>query len=80
VTLELRGGGDPWRHGARAATDVTGVGLIGHLIEMTRASQVDVTLALDRVPVLDGACATIAMGIFLAAAAERAPAPRRPTS
>jgi selenide,water dikinase len=52
------------RHGARAATDVTGFGLIGHLIEMTRTSQVDVTLAIDRVPVLDGARATIAMGIF----------------
>src|SRR5262249_19317096 len=52
------------RHAARAATDVTGFGLIGHLIEMTRASQVDVTLALDRVPVLDGARATIELGIF----------------
>jgi len=52
------------RHGARAATDVTGFGLIGHLVEMTRASQVAVTVALDRVPVIEGARATIAMGIF----------------
>jgi selenide, water dikinase len=52
------------RHGVHAATDVTGFGLIGHLVEMVRASNVDVTLAIDRVPLLDGARETVALGIF----------------
>jgi selenide,water dikinase len=51
-------------HGARAATDITGFGLLGHLVEMLRTSEVDVTLAIDRVPLLDGARETVAMGIF----------------
>jgi selenide,water dikinase len=52
------------RHGVHAATDVTGFGLIGHLVEMVRASDVDVTVAIDRVPLLDGARETMALGIF----------------
>jgi len=52
------------RHGVHAATDVTGFGLLGHLVEMVRASEVDVTLAIDRVPLLDGARETVALGIF----------------
>ncbi|MBI4275767.1 MAG: selenide, water dikinase SelD [Rhizobiales bacterium] len=51
-------------HGVHAATDITGFGLLGHLIEMVRASNVDVTLAIDRVPLLDGAHESVARGIF----------------
>ncbi len=52
------------RHWVEAATDVTGFGLLGHLVEMVRASGVDVTIAIDAVPILDGARETIALGIF----------------
>jgi selenide,water dikinase len=52
------------RHGVHAATDVTGFGLLGHLVEMVRASDVDVTLAIGRVPLLAGAVETLALGIF----------------
>src|SRR6266436_1679884 len=52
------------RYGVHAATDVTGFGLIGHLMEMVRASDVDATLAIDRVPLLEGARETVALGIF----------------
>ena len=52
------------RHGVHAATDVTGFGLLGHLIEMVRASEVDATLAIERVPLLEGARETVALGIF----------------
>ena len=51
-------------HGARAATDVTGFGLIGHLVEMVRAGSVDASIDLAAVPLLDGVRETIAMGIF----------------
>ncbi len=52
------------RHGASACTDVTGFGLLGHLVEMTRASNVDVRLDLQAVPVLDGALETSAAGFL----------------
>ena len=52
------------RHGVHAATDVTGFGLLGHLVEMTKASGVDARLDLGRIPVLEGARETVAAGVF----------------
>ena len=52
------------RHGATACTDVTGFGLLGHLVEMTRASEVDARLDLAAVPVLDGALETAGAGLL----------------
>jgi selenide,water dikinase len=51
-------------HGATACTDLTGFGLLGHLVEMTRPSQVDVELDLGTLPVLEGAEETAALGIL----------------
>lgn len=52
------------RHGATACTDVTGFGLIGHLLEMVRASGVSARLAPSAVPLLDGALDIVKQGIF----------------
>jgi selenide,water dikinase len=51
-------------HGATACTDLTGFGLLGHLVEMTRPSRVDVELDLGALPVLEGAEETAAAGIL----------------
>ncbi|PUE12669.1 selenide, water dikinase SelD [Limnohabitans sp. T6-20] len=50
-------------HGATACTDLTGFGLLGHLIEMTRPSGVDAELQLSTLPLLDGAVDCIKAGI-----------------
>jgi selenide,water dikinase len=51
-------------HGATACTDLTGFGLLGHLVEMTRASGVDAEIDLAALPVLDGAEETVSAGIL----------------
>jgi selenide,water dikinase len=51
-------------HGATACTDLTGFGLLGHLVEMTRPSGVDAELNLASLPVLEGAEETSAAGIL----------------
>ncbi len=52
------------QHGARACTDLTGFGLLGHLVEMTRPSEVDAEIELSSLPVLQGAEETSAAGIL----------------
>jgi len=51
-------------HGASACTDLTGFGLLGHLVEMTKPSGVDAELDLAALPVLEGAEETSAAGIL----------------
>jgi len=52
------------KHGASACTDVTGFGLLGHLVEMTRSSGMSVEINLDALPIMNGALQMIASGIF----------------
>jgi selenide,water dikinase len=51
-------------HGASAATDVTGFGLLGHLREMCVASGTGASIELGRVPVLDGAMSLLEQGMW----------------
>ncbi len=49
--------------GATACTDLTGFGLLGHLVEMTRPSKVDAEIYLSALPLLDGAQECVNNGI-----------------
>jgi len=53
-----------YANGANACTDVTGFGLLGHLVEMTKPSGVDVNLDLNAIPLLAGALELVIDGIF----------------
>ncbi len=52
------------RFGATACTDVTGFGLLGHLVEMTKPSGVEAEIRLGALPLLAGAVDTVRAGIF----------------
>ena len=52
------------QHQATACTDLTGFGLLGHLVEMTRPSGVDAELILSALPLLEGAQECVQAGIL----------------
>ncbi len=51
------------RHGIRGATDVTGFGLLGHGLEMARASGARLAFDAATLPALDGATALASAGL-----------------
>ena len=53
-----------YKYKVHACTDVTGFGVLGHLVEMVRAGQVDISIDINNLPILDGALETIQLGIF----------------
>jgi selenide,water dikinase len=64
MVLSNQTGADILRtHGATACTDLTGFGLLGHLVEMTRPSGVDAELQLSALPLFDGAVDCVKAGI-----------------
>ena len=52
------------RHAASAMTDVTGFGVLGHLLEMLRASGAGAEIDLGTVPAYDGALSLVEQGIL----------------
>lgn len=51
-----------------ACTDITGFGLLGHLYEMAAGSQVQISLATDRLPIFAAAAEMASMGMVPAGA------------
>ncbi len=52
------------KHGAHAATDITGYGLLGHAYEMASGSNVSINLFSNKIPLIDGAKELAAQGIL----------------
>jgi selenide,water dikinase len=52
------------QYGATACTDITGFGLLGHLMEMNRASRAAIELDLNALPILEGAKETTQQEIY----------------
>jgi len=51
------------RAGAHAATDITGYGLVGHLVELAEASKIGIELEVSKLPIHSGAIEVIKSGI-----------------
>jgi selenide,water dikinase len=56
------------RAGALCATDVTGFGLLGHAMQLARASGVSLELGVEGLPLLEGALAFAELGLLSGAA------------
>jgi len=56
------------RYDVTCATDITGFGLLGHLVKMANGSSVSIRLDIDSVPFLDGALELIENGCIPGAA------------
>lgn len=54
-----KSGSDMSENGVRAATDITGYGLLGHALEMARASNVTLLISEKDVPVIEGTKALV---------------------
>ncbi len=64
MQLSNRQAGDIfYRHHASACTDITGFGLMGHLLEMLKPAGLRASIHLNKLPVLEGALDCFAKGI-----------------
>lgn len=52
------------KYGAHSCTDITGFGLGGHLLEMARAGQVEITIYTDDIPFIDKAIDYARLGVI----------------
>lgn len=52
-----------YQHNASALTDITGFGLVGHLLEILKGTQLGARLSLDNVPTLEGTIELMQSGI-----------------
>lgn len=64
TSLNERAGSQLSAFRASAATDVTGFGLLGHLLEMCEASGVGAEIRFDDVPLIDGAAGLLEQGCW----------------
>jgi selenide,water dikinase len=53
-----------YKYDVHACTDVTGFGVLGHLVEMVRAGEVDISININSLPILNGALDTVEQGIL----------------
>lgn len=68
ATLNAKAAALARRCGARCVTDVTGFGLLGHAMQLARASGVSLEIGAEGVPLLEGALGFAEQGLLSAAA------------